>query len=115
MSRGIMTITEGEFMEIIQQIIAMDKAAAAKVQQAEEARRKELDESGENAARVREQKLTQGRERLEARRKELDAKLSEKRGAAGEQLDARIKELDSAFGAGREQWKSEIMKRITGV
>ena len=71
-------------MEILQQIIDMDKAAAARVNAAIEEERRLSDESGEGSVEER-----------------------------GNTLAEECGKLDEKFAANRNKWKAEIIGRIT--
>ncbi len=100
-------------MEILQQIIEMDKAAAKRVEMAVEEERRLSDESGEGSAKAREAAVAEERAKVEEyskkRMKELDEKLSK----ADKTLADECGKLDEKFAAKKSVWRTEIIKRIT--
>lgn len=103
-----------ENMDILQDIIDLDRAAAARAMAAVEEERRLSDESGEQSAK-------ENREMLEAERKKVreycdsnDSRLNQKLREAESVQKEQCKALDESFNSLRAQWKSEIIKRITG-
>lgn len=101
-------------METIEQIIKMDKAAESRVREAVEREKELLSRSGEQA-------LLQSRAELEAERNEAEAIVREAQQKLDEKLKLAEKErieqcgrLDAIFDEHRQQWKAEILSRITG-
>ncbi len=104
-----------KIMDILQEIIAIDKAAAARVEALKEQTAKELDESGENAAKEREKLLSSERKKLEQQTRELEQRLSDKRAETMSKREKETRRLDETFARYKDEWKNEIMKRIVGV
>ncbi len=100
-------------MDIIRQIINMDKAAAKKCEEAVVQQRKALDASGEKAASEREKAIAERRKALEEYKARESAKLNEKLSRAEDYRAEQCRKLDDAFDAGRDRWKDEILSRIT--
>lgn len=101
-------------MEILQQIINMDKAAVSRAEKAIEEERRLSDESGEAAAKAREKLVAAEREKVAVFCREQEAKLSERLSQAEKIRDERCARLDESFNAHKAEWKSEIIGRITG-
>lgn len=101
-------------MDILQQIIDMDKAAAARAASAAEEERRLSDESGEQSARESREMLSAEREKAENRCREQERTLSEKLRLAESVRAEGCKKLDDSFNSNKAQWKSEILSRITG-
>lgn len=100
-------------MDILQRIVNMDKAAAARVKKTIERETQLSDEQGSRAAAERDKLVAAERAKISAFIKEQEQKLSEKLAHAekirAEQCDA----LDERFNAHKSAWKSEILERIT--
>lgn len=101
-------------MEILQEIIRMDKAAAARAEKAVERERRLSDESGESTAKVREKLVAEERDKVEKYRREQEAKLSERLSQAEKIRGEQCAKLDECFNSHRSAWKSEIIAGITG-
>lgn len=101
-------------MEILQEIIKMDKAAATRTEKAVEEERRLSDESGESTAKAREKLVAEERGKVEKFCREQEAKLSERLSQAEKIRGEQCEKLDESFNAHRAAWKSEIIGRITG-
>lgn len=101
-------------MDILQQIIDMDKAAAARVSSAVEEERRLSDESGEQSAKESRELLSAEREKVQSFCKAQEEQLSRKLRRAESVREEDCKKLDESFNSNRAQWKSEIISRITG-
>lgn len=101
-------------MDIIEQIIKMDKAAEARVREAVERESSRLNETDEKAQRESRAAIEAERKAAEAFEAESRQKLDEKLRQAEETRKGRCRELDEAFAAHKTEWKSEIIGRITG-
>ncbi len=102
-------------MDILQEIIAIDKAAALRTAAIKEQMAKELDESGEIAAKEREELLASERKKLERKTKELEKQLSDKQAESESERERETRRLDETFARYKDEWKNEIIKRIVGV
>ena len=100
-------------MEILQQIIDMDKAAAARVSAAVEEERRLSDESGEGSAKAREDAVAAERAKTDDFCKRQAAILDEKLSKADKILADECSKLDEKFSAHKSEWKAEIIARIT--
>ncbi len=100
-------------MDIIEQIIKMDKEAEARVREAVERESSLLSESGEQAQRDSAAAVEAERKAAEDFEREAQQKLNEKLRHAEEARAVRCKQLDDVFSAHRSEWKSEILGRIT--
>ena len=100
-------------MSILQKIVDMDKAAAARVEMAVEEERRLSDESGEGSAKVREETLARERAKAEAFCAEQQRQLNEKLSKADKTLADECGKLNEKFAAHKAEWKAEIMARIT--
>ncbi|MGN1111151.1 MAG: hypothetical protein ACI4QY_05815 [Oscillospiraceae bacterium] len=101
-------------MDIIEQIIKMDKAAEARVREAVERESSRLNETDEQAQRESRAVIEAERKAAEAFEAESRQKLDEKLRQAEETRNGRCRQLDEAFAAHKTEWKSEIIGRITG-
>lgn len=100
-------------MEILQQIIDMDKAAAARVNAAIEEERRLSDESGEGSVKARSEAVAVERAKVEEFCKQQMDRLNEKLSKADKTLAEECGKLDEKFAANRNKWKAEIIGRIT--
>lgn len=101
-------------MDILQQIIDMDKNAAARAFSAAEEERRLSDESGEQSANESRAMLSAERAKVEDYCKAQEQALSEKLRLAQSVRAEGFKKLDESFNSNKAQWKSEILSRITG-
>lgn len=101
-------------MEILQEIIEMDKAAAARAEKAVEEARRLSGASGEETAKAREKLVAEERGKVERFCREQEAKLSERLSQAERIRGEQCARLDESFRAHKSGWKSEIIGRITG-
>lgn len=102
-------------MEILQQIIEIDKAACAQVEALREEKSRQLAESGNAAAQADEQRISAARSELEQFRAAQQAILDKKKSGADAALAEEVKRLDDIFAAHRDEWQSEIIEKVTGV
>ena len=102
-------------MDIMQQIIKIDKQAAERAAQAIEKEQRLSDESGEQAKRENSEMISKEREKMQSICKSQEQTLNEKLRQAEKIRDERCEALDKVFGEKRGQWKSEIIGCITGV
>ncbi len=102
-------------MDFLQQIIEMDKAAAAQTEEVRETQLKKLDISNQNAMK-RQEAIIQEQQLLkdEAEIKQAEM-LQQKKIDSDMAREKDIARLDSIFSAHREEWQAEILSRITGV
>lgn len=100
-------------MSVLQQIIDMDKAAAARVENAVNEERRLSDESGEGSAKAREDRLSRERAEVETFRARQQKQLEEKLSKADKTLADECGKLDEKFAAHKAEWKAEIITRIT--
>lgn len=102
-------------MDILQDIIDMDRAAAARAKAAVDEERRLSDESGERSVKESRELVSAEREKVrefcEEREKQLAVKLRE----AASVQNEKCRQLDESFNKLRDQWKSEIINRITGA
>lgn len=101
-------------MEILQQIIDMDKAAAARVASAVDEDRRLSDESGEQSAKESRELLSAEREKVKSFCQKQEQELSQKLRRAESVREEGCKKLDESFNSNKAQWRSEIISRITG-
>ena len=102
-------------MDILQQIIDMDKAAVARVKAAADEQRRLDGETDETAAKSLNSLLEAERSRCEGLKTEQESALAEKRSESEERRVEQCGRLDEAFARNRDRWKSEILARVTGV
>ncbi|MDY4587778.1 MAG: hypothetical protein SPD47_04970 [Oscillospiraceae bacterium] len=102
-------------MDILQEIIEIDKAAAARVEALRQQQETALSESGKAAAQANEKAVNEAKQELEAFRAQQQALLDEKHSSADSEAGAGKKSLDDIFSAHREEWISDIIEKVTGV
>lgn len=102
-------------MDILRNIIELDKAAAAEAEKAVEAELRRLDESDEKYASRRERLITEEQEKADEALRCQSQLLEEKKRNAKAALVESTEHLDGVFAAHRSEWQSEIISRITGV
>lgn len=100
-------------MSILQKIVDMDKAAAARAEMAIEEERRLSDESGEGSAKAREERIARERAKVEAFCAEQQKTLHEKLSKADKIRADECGKLDEKFAAHKAEWKTEIIARIT--
>ena len=100
-------------MEILQQIIDMDKAAAARVNAAIEEERRLSDQSGESSAKARGEAVAAERAKMEEFCKQQTDRLNETLSKADKTVAEKCGGLDEKFAANKSKWKAEIIARIT--
>ncbi|MCH5203309.1 MAG: hypothetical protein J1F03_01110 [Oscillospiraceae bacterium] len=100
-------------MKILNEIVELDKKAAARAEAEIDAERKRSAEFGNAAAKSRAEKLEAEREKIQKLRGEQEKILSEKLSGAEKEKDRRCKELSDIFSENKARWKSEIISRIT--
>ncbi len=102
-------------MDILQEIIKMDKEASERVAAVQSAHTIKQDQAATNAVRAGEEAVTNERRALEKFKSKQEAALAEKKATADAALAEQTARLDAIFAEHRSQWQSEIMQRITGV
>lgn len=100
-------------MDILQRIIDMDKAAAARVNAALEEERRLSDESGVGSAKAREEAVAAERAKVEEFCKEQEDIVREKLSKADKTRAEECGKLDEKFAASKPWWKLEVIRRIT--
>ena len=100
-------------MDILQQIIDMDKAAAARAEAALEEERRLSDESGEGSAKAREEAVAAERAKVEEFCKKQEGIVREKLSKADKTRAEGCGKLDEIFAANKQWWKVDVRKRIT--
>lgn len=100
-------------MGILQEIIDMDKSAAARVELAVGEEQRLSDELGEGSVKQREAAVAEERAKLEEFCKQHTAELNEKLSKADKALADECGKLDEKFAANKDKWKAEIIGRIT--
>lgn len=102
-------------MDILRQIIEIDKNAAAHTELIVEAELIRMDESDEKYANRRERLIADERAKADEKMKQQSQLLEEKKRNAKAALVESTERLDGVFAAHRSEWQSEIISRITGV
>ncbi len=102
-------------MDILRQIIEIDKNAAAHTELIVEAELIRMDESDEKYANRRERLISDERAKADEEMKQQAQLLEEKKRNAKAALVESTERLDGVFAAHRSEWQSEIISRITGV
>lgn len=101
-------------MDILQDIIDLDRTAAARAKAAVDEERRLSDESGELSAKESRDMLDEERKRVQSYCDKKEQQLSQKLREAASVQNERCKSLDESFNSYRAQWKAEIINRITG-
>ena len=102
-------------MDILQQIMELDKAAAARVEALREEQTRKLEESGMAVVKANEKLIADEKQKLEEFRSAQQAALDKKQNGADAAKAAEIKRLDDIFAANREKWSADILEKVTGV
>lgn len=102
-------------MDILQDIIDMDKAAAARAKIAVEEERRLSDESGDRSAKESRELVSAERAKVREYCEEHEKLLAAKLREAASVQNEKCRQLDESFNSFKEQWKSEIINRITGA
>lgn len=102
-------------MDILQEIIAIDKAAADRVEALRAEQAKRLTDSGRAAVDENEQLIAAERQKLESLRVQNEQALEEKKRSCAEAQSSEIQRLDSVFAENQEKWLSDMLGRITGA
>lgn len=102
-------------MDILQEIIAIDKAAAARVEAVREEQSRRVEETGRSAASADEQTVQTERRRLEALREEQEKALAEKQKSTAQAQETRIRQLEDIFASSRSRWIADIIAMVTEV
>lgn len=100
-------------MNILNEIIALDKQASVRAEAAIEAERKRSAEVGNAEAKSRAEKIENERKKAQKLRAEQEKTLSEKLSGAEKEKSERCKALSDIFLENKAKWKSEIISRIT--
>lgn len=100
-------------MDILQRIIDMDKAAAARVSAAVEEERRLSDESGEGSAKAREEAVAAERAKLEEFCKKQEEVVKDKLSTADKIRAEECEKLEQKFAASKTWWKLDVIRRIT--
>ncbi|MGN1339730.1 MAG: hypothetical protein ACI4WS_05520 [Oscillospiraceae bacterium] len=102
-------------MDILKQIMDIDKAAAARVEALRAEQAQKLESSGIAAAKASEKLIADEQKKLEEFRSAQQSALDKKQGGAEAAKAAEIKRLDDIFAANRDKWSAEILEKVTGV
>lgn len=102
-------------MDILKQIIEIDKAAAARVEALRDEQARKLEESGMEAAKASEKQIEDEQQKLEDFRSAQQEALDKKRNGAESAKASAIKRLDDIFAANHDRWSAEILEKVTGV
>lgn len=102
-------------MDILQDIIDMDKLAAARAKAAVEEERRLSDESGEQSAKESRAMVSEERSKMQSYCKKKEEQLAVKLREAASVQKEQCARLDESFNGFRDKWKSEIISRITGA
>lgn len=100
-------------MNILNEIIALDKKASAYAEaeiNSEKMRSEQLDG---DLAKARREKIESEREKIAQQRQQQLSALSEKLSGAEKEQNRLKKEVSDIFSAKKEKWKNEIISRIT--
>lgn len=101
-------------MDILQDIIDMDRAAAARAKAAVDEERRLSDESGEQSAKESREMLSEERSKMQSYCQKKEQQLNTKLREAVTVQKEKCRQLDESFNSLKAQWKAEILGRITG-
>lgn len=102
-------------MDILRELIALDRAAAERVENVRAEQAKLIDDIGRTAAESDQKQVELERRRLEELRDDSVNRLAEKRSAAAQAQRSQTERLDSVFAERRSEWIADITRRITEV
>lgn len=102
-------------MDILRELIALDRAAAERVENVRAEQAKLIDDIGRTAAESDQKQVELERRRLEELRTDSVNRLAEKRSAAAQAQRSQTERLDSVFAERRSEWIADITRRITEV
>lgn len=102
-------------MDILRELIALDRAAAERVENVRAEQAKLIDDIGRTAAESDQKQVELERRRLEEFRADSVNRLAEKRSAAAQAQRSQTERLDSVFAERRSEWIADITRRITEV
>ena len=102
-------------MEILKEIIAADKAAAARVEALRAQQENSLAERGRAADIANEKQTAEARSELDKFIAEQTRALTEKQQNSTGEAEAASQRVKDIFDAHRGEWIFEIMQNITGV
>ena len=102
-------------MELLQQIIELDKKAAASVEQKIEEFRRQLESSDLDAQRTSSELIAREQKQLDEYREKQERVLKERLEGTQSAIKQKTDALDAIFDQHRQEWHNEIMQRITGV
>ena len=102
-------------MDILKQLVELDKSAAAATDSMIEEEQRALQAQDNKRLSRREKRVAEEREKLEALRSEHQSQLEDKQNNADKALCEATARLDSIFEQHSERWQNEIISRITGV
>lgn len=101
-------------MDILQDIIDLDRTAAARAKAAVDEEQRLSDESGEQSAKESHKMLSEERAKVESYCQQKEQELNRKLREAASVQSEQCRRLDECFNSFKAQWKSEIINRITG-
>ncbi len=102
-------------MDILQEIIKMDKAASAQTEAMHKAELDKLDASDAEITRRLENAVANEKAQAKAFRKQRKEQLYQKKDDVDAALKESISRLDGIFSQHKEDWQTEIISRITGI
>ena len=102
-------------MDILRELIALDRAAAERVENVRAEQAKLIDDIGRTAAESDQKQVELERRRLEELRADSVNRLAEKRSAAAQTQRSQTERLDGVFAERRSEWIADITRRITEV
>lgn len=102
-------------MDILRELIALDRAAAERVENVRAEQAKLIDDIGRTVAESDQKQVELERRRLEELRADSVNRLAEKRSAAAQAQRSQTERLDSVFAERRSEWIADITRRITEV
>ncbi len=102
-------------MDILQEIIRMDRAAAERADLMYSAELKRIEAAEAKSERRFEKAVANEKAQADAFRSEREERLALKKADTEKAMLRQIAQLDGIFSQHKEQWQSEIIGRITGT
>lgn len=102
-------------MELLRELIEIDKSAAARVEALREEQSHITAQSGIDASQQNDRIVAEARAELESFTAAQQSAVAEKKRSAAAEQEKQMTRLDEYFSAHREEWAKDILKRVTGV
>lgn len=101
-------------MDVLQQIIDMDKAARARTEKARGEQKRQSAQAAAQSAQARSALIDAERAKLDEYKAQREAELSQRLAGAESVRAEQCARLDAVFAENAERWRADIIRRITG-